>query len=100
MGQGLTPKELLDAHIQICGKMQLIHLMMPILKSLGWRVLIFSQVHFLTVYIWCNIYRLDLVKICCVHHMTLAALLTEYRFISDKLLNNLYDEFKCAFAGE
>lgn len=72
MGQGLTPKELLDAHIQICGKMQLIHLMMPIIKSHGWRVLIFSQVLFLTAYIWYNIYGLDLVKIRYVHNMTLS----------------------------
>jgi SNF2 family DNA or RNA helicase len=42
-GQGLTPKELLDHHIDISGKMRLLHLMMPILKSAGLRVLIFSQ---------------------------------------------------------
>jgi len=44
MGQSLTPKELLDHHIEISGKMRLLHLMMPILKAAGWRVLIFSQV--------------------------------------------------------
>lgn len=46
MGHNLSPKEILNAHIQISGKMQLLHLMLPILKKTGRRILIVSQVKF------------------------------------------------------
>ncbi len=44
IGPGLTPREILEAHIQMSGKMRLLHLILPILQSAGWRVVIFAQV--------------------------------------------------------
>ncbi|CAK9235246.1 unnamed protein product [Sphagnum troendelagicum] len=43
IGPGLTPREILEAHIQMSGKMRLLHLILPILQSAGWRVVIFAQ---------------------------------------------------------